>query len=130
MDRVSKLIIALRHPLGVAESLWKRNRMQYERSLSLWFEYNTRLIRNCSDIPFIVVDYDRLETGFEQTLSEMLRFIGFDPGTENIKGLTGDFFDKGMNHASGIDMQESVLPPRIKELYDVLKAQSVQEKLL
>jgi hypothetical protein len=39
-----QIVAVFRHPLGVAQSLKRRNGFELEKGLSLWREYNTRLL--------------------------------------------------------------------------------------
>jgi len=127
-ERLSGLIACLRHPIGVAESLKKRNNMSYENALTLWYEYNRRLVKECREIPFIIVDYDRLDIDCENTLHHILKFFNIDMGIPEIKERAGDFFDTKLNHSQNVDSLNITLPKPIDDLYNALKAESIQMK--
>lgn len=46
MDKEPAIVFTYRHPLEVAMSLQKRNRMRLKRGLELWIAYNMRAIQN------------------------------------------------------------------------------------
>ncbi|MDH3312852.1 MAG: hypothetical protein OEM28_06855 [Nitrosopumilus sp.] len=66
----NKLFIVgiFRHPLKVAESLKNRNNFSYEKSISLWYRYNTQLLELFKKYDGILLNFDWPK---EKILSEL-----------------------------------------------------------
>ena len=90
---VSRLLVCLREPQAVAESLWRRNRLPRWRGLSLWEEHCRRLLDSARDaaipIRFLayrqVLDSDR----FMGEVAGAFEFMGFSDraGPERLDAL-------------------------------------------
>ena len=54
----ARCVATLRHPLAVAQSLARRNKFSYEKSLDLWVRYNTKLLNFQREMNFDVINFD------------------------------------------------------------------------
>lgn len=99
-----------RHPLDVAQSLHNRSGMPIEQGLSLWYEYNRRLLRQYRVRPFPLLSFDEEQAHFQQKLRSVLNELGLDVGQ-----WQGEFYDQELKSARG-DAQ-SPLPWHIRRLY-------------
>ena len=53
-----------RHPLSVAQSLAARNKFPTEKSLKIWFRYNSLLLREYQRQPFPIISFDAKKEDF------------------------------------------------------------------
>ena len=67
-----------RHPMTVARSLASRNHMSIEKSLSLWRQYNERILRLRTEIRFPIVSFDLPPDEYRTAV----RLIGAEIGLE------------------------------------------------
>ncbi|MCA1667502.1 MAG: sulfotransferase, partial [Thermomicrobia bacterium] len=68
------VVICLRNPLEVAQSLYHRSWYSHELSMTLWYVYNQRLLRAIPREQRIITHYD---TYFADAEAEMRRVLGF-----------------------------------------------------
>lgn len=54
------LLLAIRHPAAIAQSLHTRNQMPLEQALALWENYMTRALHHTANLPLIPVRYETL----------------------------------------------------------------------
>ena len=127
--RLKYIVICFRHPLSIAQSLNKRDKIPLDVGLKLWHEYNVRLIDNIKHVPVVVVDYDSLMEHLEDDFSDILRVVQ-SPITRNEmeKNISG-FFEKELNHNRIEEKDTESLPEDIKELYTILKSQSISVRM-
>ena len=74
-----RVVICLRHPLEVAASLYERNYFSQARSLSLWREYNERLVADTRPEQRIITHYDAYFSDWRTELCRVLEFLGMQP---------------------------------------------------
>ncbi len=128
-SRLQYVIICFRHPLGVAHSLNKRNDLPIEIGLNLWYIYNVRLIDSIESVPVIVVDYDNLIDHHEDDLFDILRVLKSPLSREEMINHINGFLDKKLNHHTFTNKDTETLPDTIKELYQILKSQSITVRM-
>ena len=127
--RIGKVVVCLRNPLSVAKSLSRRDGISIERGLSLWYEYNYRLMQN-TDIEMIVVDYDELCLNTSKAIHNLLREIIPDILVkEDVIYTALSFFDKRLNHSCTPNVEDSIvrLPNFIQDPYYDLKLRAVNK---
>ncbi len=123
--RLKYVVICFRHPLGVASSLNKRNKLSIEIGLNLWYIYNIRLIDSIAHIPAVVVDYDSLMYNLDDDFFDILRVLKSPLSRDEMKKNINGFFEKDLNHHQFSEEDTAALPENIKELYNILKSQSI-----
>jgi|GEM_PF-347578 len=124
-NRLRYVVICFRHPLSIAHSLQKRDNLPIEAGLKLWYEYNIRLIDNLEHIPAVVVDYDNLLSHLADDLFEILRVLRSPLSREEMEKNSAGFFEAEMNHNRFGQAELESLPQDIKEIYAILKSQSI-----
>lgn len=86
------LVGTFRHPVAVAQSLFRRNGLLEEEAIDLWLQYNTMLIRWHQAKAFPIVEYNlsdvevycgavaalALELGLTPNLSQLRRFVSLE----------------------------------------------------
>lgn len=128
-SRLKYVLICFRHPLSVAQSLNKRNTFPVEAGLTLWYEYNVRLIDNIEHTPVVVVDYDNLMEHLEDDFFDILRVMQSPITRDEMKKNISGFFEKELNHNPIEEKDTESLPEDIKELYATLKSQAISVRM-
>jgi len=86
----SALVGIFRHPYAVAQSLYSREGMPYEKSLALWTHYNRILLwhyRNTVNMP--IIEFSENDEHFIEKARTVIRQLGLSEG-----GLS--FFDRSL----------------------------------
>jgi hypothetical protein len=65
-----------RHPLAVAQSLARRNKMPVEKALNLWADYNRRLLQYRRRYQFDLIDFDLPFPDYAAKLDIMAKRLG------------------------------------------------------
>lgn len=114
-----RALVCLREPLEVAQSVDKRFRIGYRRSLELWRLHNERLLENLGDLPrWFIAYHDVLnpETRHRE-VSAALEFFGLDRSEPTLERLSG--LIRSPRHS--VDVSNRIdYPGRVRELWDHL----------
>lgn len=97
---IERVIVCLREPVQVAQSIRRRNRDMVWHGLYLWYVHNKRLLDHLGDIPVWYVRYSHLidlDT-CQQELGSALRFLGHNFSDEQIKVLTVERIKPELRH--------------------------------
>jgi hypothetical protein len=99
---INKILLCIRDPLNVAESLWRRNKLPLSLGYALWRSHNKRLLEAAQDIPFWVVYYRNLidPEHFTSEACGMLNFMDA-PATESVlQRLRAKVVKPQLNHGT------------------------------
>jgi hypothetical protein len=80
-----RLIGTFRHPMAVARSLERRNKMPLEKGLSLWAHYNRRLLDHQHQDGFDLVDFDLPAPDYGAKLDIAARRLGLTPPLDGFR---------------------------------------------
>jgi hypothetical protein len=80
-----KVIICVRNPLEVFHSLWKRNYFSSALALSLWFEYNQRILSESQPQNRIITHYESYFQDPYSELQRILRFLELDIPDDHVR---------------------------------------------
>jgi hypothetical protein len=69
----TKVLVCVRNPLAVAESLWARDGLSFAQSFDLWLTYNRRVLAVVPPADRVVTHYDSY---FHDPRAEVLRVLG------------------------------------------------------
>ncbi len=116
------IVLCLRNPLGVAESLKTRNQFSIDHGLALWFEYNARLLQSIRRTPLVVVDYDCLKDDAENELHACLQALGSPLSFIEMEIRIKGFYERDLNHNLSSKEGFLALPEAVKRLYAILKS--------
>lgn len=106
-----RLVGTFRHPLSVAQSLQKRNRIPIEEGLTLWSQYNTRLLQLLQAECFPIVSFDAPTQEYRRSVDRIASACGLSPCEQ-----ADDFFDDTLRHHHGhTETQE--IPPRVTAIH-------------
>lgn len=78
LEPAARVVICIRHPLEVANSLQRRGMMSYSLGLKLWRDYNERLLADVPPAQRIVVHYEHFFTQPLNTLKRVVEFCGLN----------------------------------------------------
>jgi hypothetical protein len=102
-----------RHPDAVARSLVKRNGRDRQRWLSLWRQYNERLVELRERIVFPIVSFDVPEDDYRASVARIGRTLGL-PSIEAPR-----FFESALRHHTSDE--SASLPAELASLYARLR---------
>ena len=98
--KIDKVLINIREPIEVANSLKKRNHIPIKVGLKLWYEHNKRLLKYVKDIPHTFLNYNDLldrERSFS-VFKRALIFMEIDIPDIKITNILKTFVKPSMNH--------------------------------
>lgn len=119
------VVFCLRNPIGVAASLKRRNGFPLELGLQLWYQYNARFYQGVSRVPVVAVDYDGLGGELEPILELTVAELGLPLSRDEIRERIAGFYSPGLNHDPSNESHLSMLPPAVRKLYRLLRAQCI-----
>jgi hypothetical protein len=109
------LIGIFRHPFAVAESLFKRNAMPYEKSLALWTHYNRKLLWHQTELgPIPFIEFSDKGNQFTGQVEKLVLKLGLT--TDGV-----DFFDKSLKQSSHPNLEHIENASTALQLYDKLQ---------
>lgn len=114
-----ELVGIYRHPFLVADSLMRRNAMEAEQALDLWYRYNINLqwlIKNKA--PFPVLEFSSDSEDFMSQLHKLIDQL-------KLNSTSVDFFDKNLRRQSIPDLPHTSMTQRCLALYDALSSHRV-----
>jgi len=112
------VVLCLRHPLQVARSLQRRDAMDLNEGLQLWYEHNRRLVDALEGASWSVIDYDRIRGDVVDTFWPLIEELGDGPTREEVVERIEGFFDERLDHSASNDVE---LPASVQSLYDDLR---------
>lgn len=111
------LVGIFRHPLEVADSLYRRNKMSFNQGLDLWYRYNLKLLNIYKDSKFPIIEFDNDINQLQESVAMICQKLGL----ENIAMF--NFPDQKLRTRTAVDI---ALPNRAMSLYQ--KLQSIKLK--
>lgn len=84
LQPAARVVICVRHPLEVAQSLWARGSTSYALGLTLWRDYNRRLIDEVPSTQRCVVHYEQLFAQPLETSRRLSEFAGVKPSIDRL----------------------------------------------
>lgn len=94
-------VLAIRHPLSVAASLFRRQEIPQAKAQRLWLVHNVPFLHEIRDRPLVVVDYDRLAKAPEAQLERIARGLALPHlgNSADIDRFATDFLDRSLRHS-------------------------------
>ena len=122
----SVCIASLRHPLSVADSLAKRDRMPLGQSLLLWLLHEMEVLAVLLARRSLVVDYDILMENPEKELARLCEFLEVDRDPACGREFLADFLSTSLRHSrypsAGDDTDDGWLGEACGRCYRLLRA--------
>lgn len=123
MECETKYVLCLRHPLSVANSIFKRNKTPIHKGYLLWLSYNLAIATELQDQSLVAVDYDQLMENPVQQLELLSQQLGLVVDTELAREFSGSFLDADLRHTkfSADDLhQDKQCPAVVVTAYSLL----------
>lgn len=102
-----------RDPALVATSLFRRNGFALTRAVSLWLQYNRRLLEHHGRRPFPIVPFHEHATRQRELFGAVVSGLGLSNASEGLQ-----FFDAALRTSSPADID---LPAEVISTYDRLR---------
>ena len=117
-----RVAMILRHPLEVAASLHRRDRIDIGRALLLWLRHVGESARNAAPFPTVVLTYQALLDDWKTALGRVSEQLGLPPAPDAaaLKAKAAEFVEPGLRHHVTSDeaaMRHPLLP-LAQRLYD------------
>lgn len=109
-----QFIGTVRHPIRVARSLNKRGGISIEQGLSLWLEYNKRLLQLVREHQFPVMNFDLPAKTYLADVVTKLTELGLD---EDKSEQATEFFDQNLRTQLSDSVDSEPLPGDVSNLY-------------
>jgi GT2 family glycosyltransferase len=93
-------VLCLRHPLSVANSLLKRNKLPIQKGYLLWLSYNLSIVNESQDLRLIALDYDRLIESPIAHIQYLAEQLGFAVDMDLANQFANEFLDKELRHTT------------------------------
>lgn len=96
-------VVAIRHPLSVAASLFARQQIPREKAERLWLAHNVPYLHELRGKPLVVVDYDLFMHEPRAQLERIARKLGLpvdDVSTREIERFAAEFLDERLRHTA------------------------------
>jgi hypothetical protein len=119
-----KVVICVRNPIEVTNSLLKRNYLSPALAFNLWLEYNQRILKYTEPKNRIITDYDSFFRDPRSELKRILKFLEIDCPEDTIQRSIATV-DAHLRHnrATMSDLEMDV-PIRVVVLYQKMYEQS------
>ncbi len=112
------VVVIVRNPLSVAQSLFDRNGLDPIRSYYMWLLYYFSALHYSKGLPVHIVHYERLLTNPEITLQKVSRFLGLRIKKD---GTPVDSTYQHHVHTLQELKEEAHVPIQVVELYETLR---------
>lgn len=116
-------VLTLRHPLSVARSLQKRDRLDAVKSYVLWLDHVVTSLIGTAGSKRIIVDYDLLMQSAEHELGRVARCFGLAIDMAALQSYKAEFLDEGLRHTVyGMSdlLSDKACPPLVREVYETM----------
>jgi len=113
----AKMIGIFRHPLLVADSLYRRNNLSYNHSLDLWLKYNRKLWEYKQSHNLPLIEFEQDENQMVSKIQEVIKPLNFLNNKSNFQFLNSQLVNS--------EIRQIKLPIEIRNLYNMLKANSL-----
>ncbi len=116
--KIEKIIVCLRDPHQVANSLKRRNNISLKRAYSLWLEHNLRLLGCVGNIPLWFINYADMvnQNHFETEIVTALRFFGIEAPKETLSKMSSSIITQN----TSLNNAEPNYPEPVKNLWEIL----------
>lgn len=116
-------VLCLRHPLSVANSLLKRNKMPIVKGYWLWLSYNLALIFEIKDSYFFSLDYDQFLESPQAYMEKLSSYLQLALNEQSAQEFVHGFLDRSLRHTQfdrASLLNDSQCPLVVATAYDSL----------
>jgi glycosyltransferase involved in cell wall biosynthesis/GT2 family glycosyltransferase len=116
-------VLAIRHPMSVAESMAKRDKFDNERTYLLWLAHVIGSLTICDEYKCVIVDYDRMMQSPDRELNRIAKNLDLYIDPTELQSYKAEFLDNDLRHTI-FTMDDLVLdpvcPPLVRDIYSFL----------
>ena len=116
-------VIAIRHPISVAQSLAKRDGFSPEKSYMLWLGHVLTSLAYTENQPRVLIDYDHFLQSPRQDLRLIAKRLGLALDAKGLQHYQAEFLDTSLRHSvySITDLSlDTTCPLLVQEVYVAL----------
>lgn len=119
---ILKCIFVVRNPLDVAGSIFRRDKIPFNRALDIWFHYNLTALTDAAGLPAFFVAYESFIASWEGELRRCAAALELPwPKDErNLRASMDAFIKPGLRHNQAPPERLDELPRHARELYGAL----------
>ncbi|MEQ1528581.1 MAG: hypothetical protein ABL925_04635 [Methylococcales bacterium] len=125
-----RYVLAVRHPLSVAQSLLKRDGFDEEKSYLLWLGHVISSLADTIQEKRVIVDYDRLLQSTSYELHRIADALELRIVAKELQDYQASFLDKTLRHTV-YDLKDLLedfkCPPLVMDIYAVLQKLAADE---
>ena len=120
LDVSPVLVGTFRHPIAVAQSLAKRNKMSEHEATTLWLLHNIQLVRLHQMYNLPIIEYDLSDVqAYCRTVSDLAAALGLEPDIDRLL----EFVSASLEHNRA---RQSPVPTMCQEIYAYLQQHRYQ----
>lgn len=122
------ILLCLRHPMQVAQSLVKRNEMELNQALMLWACHVLQAERHCRDLPRIVVFYEDIVNDPAQIISYIQDSFGIAFPASPSQDELGKFITSTLRHHRDSEYPNTAIGHLCQEIFTVFREENALEQ--
>ena len=117
------VVLVVRHPLEVAESIQVRDGWSRDLSWLMWSRSTIDAWKTTSQVPRCVVSYGRVLEDWRSVMARVAAQLELEWPVNSNKAASGvqDFLDVGERHHSNAEGSESDVPQHLLDIYESLR---------
>lgn len=112
------VVLCVRHPLEVAQSLQTRNQLDLAQGLELWYHYNQQALRDASEMIVVTVQYEQYAADAVATCRRVCKALQLSLTETQLTHVAAGFTPQLRHHHA--DHEEQSLPTHVRDLYEQL----------
>lgn len=120
-------VVPFRHPLSVADSLAKRNKISRGKSHMLWLAHVVPALRFVQTRPHVLLNYDRLMEAPGGQVRKLAQTFALSLAPERVRIFEQEFLEEALRHSTfGIDDldRDEAAPAPLKALFAAMVAEA------
>ncbi|MEN8154330.1 MAG: sulfotransferase domain-containing protein [Acidobacteriota bacterium] len=118
-SKIEKVVVNIREPIQVANSLKKRNHIPVSLGLNLWYEHNKRLLDYVNNKEYVLLNYHKLldPAVNMKEFERVLEFFNIKIAGNKIESILREYVRPSMNHNRMVNYKYE---GKIEELWNKL----------
>jgi hypothetical protein len=113
-------VIAVRHPMSVADSLTARDGLHRTKSYFLWLEHTLLSLRATQGCARVLIDYDALMADPDREVARMSKAFDLDVDRAELESFKTNFLSENLRHASHTLEEierDGLCPPKVRDVF-------------
>lgn len=127
-----RIVLPIRNPLEVAQSLERRNGMALQAALRLWLGHVLAAEHDTRGLPRAVLHYDRLMRDWRSAVAPALRLLPEPAAFRPDRAAVEDFLTGSLRHhavTTAALLRDARVPPTIKQVYAEFRRMPLSRRL-